>query len=162
MSIIIENQQTKVTVDESVTGLIKSVVDHCLAKEQFAYEVEVGITLVDNERIREINREYRHKDKATDVLSFPMLNMKNGELTTEPEEYDMDENRILLGDIVISLEMGRWQAEEYGHSAERELAFLVAHGMLHLLGYDHETEQDESLMLKKQEELLQDLGYIRF
>jgi len=107
----------------------------------------VSITFTDNESIRELNREYRDIDRATDVLSFPM---------------DDEGDDVVLGDIVISLERAKEQAIEYGHSLEREISFLCVHSTLHLLGYDHETgEEDEKEMFMKQEEILKILGQNR-
>ncbi len=104
---------------------------------------EVSITFCDNERIQQINKAFRGIDRATDVLSFPM------------------EDDTLLGDIVISIPKAQEQALEYGHSFERELFFLALHGFLHLLGYDHETEEDEKVMFVKQEQILTEMGITR-
>ncbi|MFN8672104.1 MAG: rRNA maturation RNase YbeY [Candidatus Sericytochromatia bacterium] len=103
---------------------------------------EVSITFVDNEEIKDLNREYRNKDYATDVLSFPFEN-----------EFNLPINNI-LGDIIISLEKAKEQAEEYGHSFNRELGFLIVHGVLHLLGYDHETKEQEEEMFSLQKKIL--------
>lgn len=116
--------------------------------------VEVSVTFVDNDTIQELNREHRAKDMPTDVLSFAML---EGE-----EMADLPEGEPLpLGDIIISLERCQEQATDYGHSFERELGFLTAHGMLHLLGYDHQTPAEEAAMMAKTEEILAELGLTR-
>ena len=118
------------------------------------------MTFTDNEQIRVINNEQRGIDKATDVLSFPMLEFD--EDGTACADYDTDGDYVILGDIVISLERAREQSEEYGHSFIREVAFLTAHSMLHLLGYDHiKSEKEERIMCEKQEAVLQSLGIVR-
>jgi probable rRNA maturation factor len=116
--------------------------------------VEVSITLVDDATIHELNREHRSVDRPTDVLSFSQL--EGEEMAALPEG-----EAILLGDIVISIERCAAQAEDYGHSFDRELGFLVGHGMLHLLGYDHQTPEDEAVMMAKTEEILGELGLTR-
>ncbi|KPC74740.1 rRNA maturation factor [Thermoactinomyces vulgaris] len=117
--------------------------------------VEVSVTIVDNERIHQLNKEYRDVDRPTDVLSFPLW---------EPDEewvIDEEEERVALGDIVISLPKAKEQAEAYGHSLNREVGFLAVHGFLHLLGYDHETKEEEKEMFAKQEEILSLVGLHR-
>ncbi len=116
-------------------------------------EAEVSITFVDDEAIMDLNRDHRGLHKPTDVLSFSQL---EGE-----EMADLPEGPVLLGDIVVSLERCVEQAADYGHSFERELGFLVAHGMLHLMGYDHQTPEDEAEMMGKTEEILGGLGLTR-
>lgn len=111
---------------------------------------EVSIHLTDDAGIHALNRTYRHVDKPTDVLSFPL-----GEDAVVPGEVR------LLGDVVISVERARAQAEEYGHAFEREVAFLVVHGVLHLLGFDHETEEDRQEMRAREEAVLAGLGLTR-
>ena len=113
--------------------------------EHFDGPAEISVTFVDNNRIHELNREYRGKDSATDVLSFPLG--ENG-------EYDIDEDNgcKLLGDIVISMERAMEQAELYGHSLQREVAYLTVHSMLHLLGYDHEAGGLEAVRMREKEE----------
>jgi len=115
---------------------------------------EVSVTLTNNDHIREINLSYRNKDAATDVISFAL---NEGE---EPEIIDGPEINM-LGDIIISIERAMEQAEEYGHSLERELAFLTVHGMMHLLGYDHIEEEDRLEMRKEEEYVLGHLGITR-
>ena len=112
----------------------------------FQENSEVSITFVDEDEIRALNRDYRNKDTVTDVLSFPI----NSELAMGPSTS--------LGDIAICIKIAQKQAEEYGHSFERELAFLVTHGMLHLLGYNHESPEDEAEMCAAQEQILEKLG----
>ncbi|WP_078545572.1 rRNA maturation RNase YbeY [Litchfieldia alkalitelluris] len=117
---------------------------------------EVSISFVDNERIQEINREYRDKDQPTDVISFAMEELGEDEM----EIIGVDMPRV-LGDIIISIPRTKEQAEEYGHSFMRELGFLAVHGFLHLLGYDHETDEEEALMFLKQKEILDQYGLTR-
>lgn len=114
---------------------------------------ELSVTFVSNERIQEINREYRDKDQPTDVISFALEEMGEGEI----EVVGADIPRI-LGDIIISVPRAREQADEYNHSFERELGFLAVHGFLHLLGYDHMNEQDEKKMFDRQKEILDGYG----
>ncbi len=142
----IQNTQSKVPFTAELEEAILAVID-----EAFSYEgVEprgVSVLITDNEEIKELNREYRQKDAPTDVLSFPLFD----------EEGVLDEDE--LGDIVISLERAKEQAQEYGHSLKREVAFLTAHSMLHLFGYDHENGEQE--MYKMQDDILNSLGITR-
>lgn len=134
---------------------IRKCCQAALEEENISEAAEVSLTIVNNEEIRELNREHRQKDSATDVLSFPLG--ENGEFDTDPET-----NRIMLGDIVISAERAEQQAEEYGHSFEREMCFLATHSMFHLLGYDHEvSEEEEKIMFDKQKRVLEKVGINR-
>lgn len=133
-------------------GLIKDVILASLLCEGFPTNVEVSVSIVNDEEIREINKKFRKKDSVTDVLSFPLLD--------NFVELPNDET-ILLGDIIISLEQAIRQAEEYNHTLEREVGFLTAHSMLHLLGYDHVTEQEEKVMIQKQKNILNSLDLKR-
>lgn len=117
---------------------------------------EVSITIVTDDRIQEINRDYRGIDRPTDVISFALEEMGEDEL----EIYGEGIPRV-LGDIIISLSKAKEQAAEYGHSLERELGFLSVHGFLHLLGYDHMTEADEKIMFSKQKDILNEFGLQR-
>jgi homotetrameric cytidine deaminase/rRNA maturation RNase YbeY len=140
---------------------MENAVEFCLVHEKIEKPSEVSILLVDDEKIREINNEQRGIDSSTDVLSFPIVEMEDGEIKSNLGDIDMEENIMLLGDIVISLETAYKQANEYGHSFERELAFLTTHGVFHLLGYDHEDEESEKNMLNKQEVVLGKMGLKR-
>lgn len=143
----ITNEQEKTDFLPEYEDLIKKAVEGTLEYEGVESNCEVSVTFTDNENIRELNREYRNIDRATDVLSFPM---------------DEEGDEVVLGDIVISLARAKEQAEEYGHSLEREISFLCVHSVLHLLGYDHETgEEDEKEMFGKQEEILNKIGQTR-
>lgn len=148
------NEQDKLSPPEDFEQLVENCAQAALEEEEIEDDAEVSVTLVDNERIRELNREFREIDRETDVLSFP-LGDENG------FEVDPDTDAILLGDIVISLEKARSQAEEYGHGLRREVAFLVTHSLFHLLGYDHMTPDDETEMFAKQEKVLEKLGITR-
>ena len=150
-------------------ALITKVVDAALDYAKCPYEVELNVTLTDNEEIDKINKEFREIDRPTDVLSFPMLDYETpGDFAwlEEDEEnnddcFNPESGELLLGDIVISVEKVLSQAEEYGHSPERELGFLVAHSMLHLFGYDHMEDDERIVMEQKQEEILQMVGLSR-
>ncbi len=136
--------------------LIDKVVKTVLEMEEIKKNVNVYITLTNNENIKEINAEHRNIDKATDVLSFPMF-----EREEIPALKNEDELEDILGDIIVSIEKVREQAEAYGHSFQRELAYLVTHGMLHLLGYDHMIENEKVVMRKREEEILEVLDITR-
>lgn len=138
-------------------GDIKELLIFAAKKESIQTGAELSVTFVDNVRIQEINREYRDKDRPTDVISFAMEEMGEGEIEIH---YDEDAPRM-LGDIIISIPKAEEQAEEYGHSVKRELGFLALHGLLHLMGYDHENETDEKIMFDKQKEILDAYGLTR-
>ncbi len=140
----------KLTEEEKmIQKLVKEVL-----KEEKVRNAECNIIFVDNEKIHEINREYRHIDRVTDVISFAL----EDEMENEPSaQYEMR----VLGDIYISVDRAKEQALEYGHSFLREICFLAIHGMLHLLGYDHQTTEDEKIMFQKQEEVLAKYGIVR-
>ncbi len=167
IELLIEDEQQVKELTPELTEAVRRVAEHALEYESFGFDAEISVIFVDNERIREINKEHRGTDRATDVLSFPMLEFDPAksapENVLELSDCDLNENgAVILGDIVISLERAAEQAAEYGHSLLREVAFLTAHSMLHLLGYDHvDDEHQARIMFKKQEEILQDLGYTR-
>ena len=152
MTVIITNEQDKINIPEDWEEKINRVAAICLREEQMPEHAEVDLLFVDNEAIREMNREYRDKDSATDVLSFPMY---------EADEEIDDEDEILFGDIVISLERAQEQCEAYGHSLEREVMYLLVHGLLHLSGYDHMEEDEKAVMRAQEEKLLAQIGAIR-
>lgn len=141
-----------------VTPQMEQIVIAVLNKAAEAYDIEphteVSLVLADDEYIRGLNRQYRDKDCSTDVLSFALNEGEEPLMIDGPEE-------VLLGDIIISLETATRQAEEYGHSLERELAYLTVHGILHLLGYDHMTEDDKKEMRQEEEYVLSFLGITR-
>lgn len=141
--------------------LLEKTVQTGLKTEGITNPAQVSILLVENEEIRGINHEFRDKDSVTDVLSFPMLEMEDGRFLTEPGASDIADGMLFLGDIVISVPRALEQAEAYGHSAERELAFLTVHGLLHLLGYDHVEPDREEIMTAEQEKILSEMGLNR-
>lgn len=157
MAVFINNLQDKVKFDAVSSELIEKAVEVVLELEHFTQDPEVSISLVDDEHIRELNLTYRQKDSSTDVLSFPLLEEDEEQWMEEGE----DDPELLLGDIVISLETAVKQAEEYGHTLERELAFLTVHGMLHLLGHDHYEEDETILMRSKEKEAMAVLKLFR-
>ena len=141
----------------------ESVVKEVLKEFKCPFEAEVNLTLTDEMGIRELNRDFRGIDRVTDVLSFPMLELSPpGDFSRISKDelclFNPDNGELLLGDIVICVHRAKEQAEEYGHSLKRELAFLIAHSMLHLLGFDHETEKEEGEMCALQEKILSSLG----
>lgn len=141
------------------------VINAALDYEECPYEAEVSLTLVDNNRIHDINKEFRDIDRPTDVLSFPMVEYDDaGEfafLEDEDDCFNPETGELMLGDIIISLDKVEEQAIAYGHSFTREYAFLIAHSMLHLMGYDHMTDDDASIMEAKQRAILDNLNITR-
>ena len=150
------NSQDKNAITYELKMLVRQAIVTTLAYEGYNHDCELSVTFTDNEGIRAINKQFRDMDKETDVLSFPLLDFDGG------EEPPIDEDMQALGDIVISLEKAEAQAEEFGHSFEREVGFLAVHSMLHLLGYDHvDSEEEELEMRRKQSEVLDMMGLTR-
>lgn len=166
MSIYIENETEK-KYDFDFEKLIESVTDKALEYIKCPYEAMISVTLVDGETIREINSETRNIDKVTDVLSFPMIDYGdmpgdfNGLEDYAEDYFDPDTGELNLGDIVLCVEKIDEQAKEYGHSVKREMAFLTAHSMFHLFGFDHMEDDERIRMEKMQEEVLELLGITR-
>lgn len=146
-------------VSEEIVQLMEKCLHQAAEMEQVSGEVVV--TLVNDARIHELNRQYRGIDRPTDVLSFAMNESGDDEPDIFFDEEELEEVPNMLGDIIISVPKAEAQAAEYGHSLERELGFLVVHGFLHLLGYDHGTEAEEKAMFGRQEEVLQKIGLTR-
>ncbi|WP_188376780.1 rRNA maturation RNase YbeY [Halobacillus andaensis] len=144
------------SVDEAFVDLVERVIQFAGEKENIAGENELSVTFVDNKEIQELNRNYRQKDYPTDVISFAMQELGEGEVEVQNEDLP-----VLLGDIVVSVDKAKEQAEDYKHSLEREFAFLALHGFLHLLGYDHMNEEDEKNMFARQEDILNEFGLQR-
>ena len=157
MSIIIENEyegEINIPYEKIAHEVIEAAIDYV----DCPYECEVNLMLTDNETIHAINKEQREIDRPTDVLSFPMA---EGRMIYSGWAFDPESGEFLLGDIVISMDKVWEQAENYGHSREREYAFLIAHSMLHLFGYDHMEEEERKDMEKRQEEILTKTKYTR-
>lgn len=155
IKVIITNDQKEIKIPTGVRMLIRRCCNAVLINEHFEGSAEISVRFVDDETIHELNREYRNVDRSTDVLSFPM---------GEGGVYDInhDTGAKILGDIVISMQHAVSQAELYGHSLQREIAFLTVHSMLHLLGYDHEAEGLERVRMREKEEaVLTQLGLKR-
>ena len=154
LRIYFENEQEKYPVSYNLKILLREAIETTLDFEDFQNVCEVSVTFTDNEGIRELNKKFRQIDKPTDVLSFPLFDFEG-----DCEEPPIDEIISNLGDIVISLERAKEQAEEFGHSFKREVAFLTVHSMLHLLGYDHErSEEEDREMRAKQTEIMKIMG----
>ena len=155
IKVIISNKQKAVKIPTGVRMLVRRCCNAVLLQEEFDGSAEISVTFVDNEEIHELNKQYRNIDRETDVLSFPLG--ENG-------EYDInhDTGAKMLGDVVISLPKAVEQADMYGHSLQREIAFLTVHSVLHLLGYDHEGGGIEAVhMREKEESVLTQLGLKR-
>lgn len=135
---------------------VEKLLQFAAEKEGIAPDAELSVTFVNNEEIQEINRTYRMKDQPTDVISFAMEEMGEGEMEIKGEDLP-----TILGDIIISIPRAMEQASEYNHSFMRELGFLSIHGLLHLLGYDHMEKEEEEIMFAKQKELLDEYGLLR-
>ncbi|WP_194190857.1 rRNA maturation RNase YbeY [Clostridium chrysemydis] len=165
--IYVENNQDKIEVSEELIKKIKEVINFSLKEEDVTIKTEISVLLVDNEEIREINSQTRNIDRATDVLSFPMLDFDDNKVYKEvykDEKFDdsyFDGEDLVLGDMVLSLERAKEQSEEFNHSFEREVFYLIVHSVLHLLGYDHMEEDEKSIMRKREEEILGSLELVR-
>ncbi|EOP67008.1 rRNA maturation factor [Bacillus cereus VDM006] len=153
MSLLIDFFDETEEVKEEYVNMIHDLLEQAARMENVEDGTELSVTFVDNERIQEINRDYRDKDQPTDVISFAMEDMGEGEMEIVGAEMPR-----MLGDLIISIPRAKEQAEEYGHSFDRELGFLALHGFLHLLGYDHMTDEDEKEMFGKQKEILEAFG----
>lgn len=165
MILEIENVQEEIPYNDEMRKILETCAEKTLKIERFNSLVEISVTLMNNKQIRQLNKEYRGIDQETDVLSFPMIDFQGeqGEWDMEALRNDIDpENQaVILGDIVISMEKASRQAEEYGHSFSRELGFLMVHSMMHLLGYDHEDEEDAKIMREHEEAVLSGLNLTR-
>ena len=150
------NGENSFPIEETVEQVATAVLD----MEGCPYEIQLNVLLTDNDGIHAYNKEYRKIDRETDVLSFPNLDFDEPE-DREADYFDPDTGELILGDIIISVDRVKEQAESYGHSQKREFAFLVAHSMLHLCGYDHMEEDEAKVMEAKQEQVLASLGITR-
>ena len=151
IKVIITNNQKTVKIPTGIRMLVRRCCNAVLKLENFEGPAEISVTFTDNEGIRELNRQYRDKDIDTDVLSFPMG--ENGVY-----DVDMETGAKILGDVVISMEKARDQAERFGHSFQREVGYLTAHSVLHLLGYDHIDNLEKVRMREKEELVMDQLG----
>ena len=151
MEIILDDRQDKIKVSEELLNKINDIIVECLHYEGYDDNYEVSLSFVDNEEIHQLNRDFRGVDRATDVLSFPLLT----------DDFDIEIEEESLGDIVISLERALEQSIEYNHSFDREVCFLVCHSMFHLLGYDHDTEENTKEMRKREKDVLNKLNITR-
>lgn len=159
MNILIDDRQNKVSA-AGLEDIITDVIKTSLEVEGVVDNVEISVSFVDNEEIQKLNKYYRGIDSPTDVLSFPLVEFE--EIYSDidlPDETDGDIQKVEpIGDIVISLEKAMQQSIEYGHSFEREVAYLTAHSMFHLLGYDHENDEDKKIMREKEETVMAKLN----
>jgi len=165
MTSYVENE-TEYSFPFEIQELLDRIMEAVMDRENCPYETTVNLLLTDNAGIREYNREYRSLDRETDVLSFPNIAfVREGDFSVveadEADYFDPDSGELILGDIIISTDRIEEQARSYGHSELREFAFLVAHSMFHLCGYDHMEEEEAAIMEKKQETVLGQLGITR-
>ena len=162
-----DNRQNVIEVTDELINIINEVCDLALKDEEVVMPYQISLLFVDNKEIRQINNETRGIDKATDVLSFPMLDypenmvFKNVYKNKKFNEIYLDGDELVLGDMVLSLERAKEQSIEYNHSFEREVCYLVVHSILHLLGYDHMNDEDKSKMRAREEEILGKLNINR-
>lgn len=156
MSLVIDLNDETNELEKEQIETIEKLLNYAAKMENVQDEAEISVTFVNNERIQEINREYRNKDYPTDVISFAMEEQGEGEIEVIGAEMPP-----VLGDLIISIPKAKEQANEYGHSFMRELGFLAVHGFLHLLGYDHMTKADEVKMFSRQKEILETYGLKR-
>lgn len=166
MTFYVENE-TEHIFSFDINQTVEEVALKVLEMENCPYETQINVLVTDNEGIREFNRQYRGIDRETDVLSFPNLTFEKESLFEIPKEaeadfFDPESGELILGDIIVSADRVKEQAESYGHSEKREFAFLVAHSMFHLCGYDHMFPEEARIMESKQEEVLTELGITRF
>ncbi|SUY47430.1 metalloprotease [Clostridium putrefaciens] len=162
--IYVENNQNDFLIDEDFIKDIEKVADFALKKEAVNINYELSILLVNNIEIKNINKKHRNIDNETDVLSFPLLDYPKDKVFSEVyleckfDETYLDGEDLLLGDIVISLEKALEQSKDYGHSFKREVAYLIVHSILHLLGYDHMEIAEKAVMRKREEYILGELN----
>jgi len=144
MEVLFDNRQDKIKIQKSTEDLLEKVIETSLKLENMSLDYEISVSFVTNDEIRELNSQFRNIDKETDVLSFPF-------------EDEFETGIRILGDIVLSVEKAMDQAEEFGHTVERELAYLTAHSTLHLMGYDHMNDDEKSIMRQKEKAIMKAL-----
>jgi metalloprotein, YbeY/UPF0054 family len=165
--IYIENRQNKIQIDEEFENKLRKIIEFVLIEEGVERKAQLSVIFVDNAQIHELNRDFRNIDRPTDVLSFPMLEFPTHNIYSQVySNYDFEDSffdgdELVLGDMAISLEKAEEQSKEYGHSFEREVAFLTVHSILHILGYDHEETVDKDIMRQREELLLSKLHISR-
>lgn len=165
--IFVDNRQEKISISEVTIKQLENTILFALKEEEVNVPCEVSLLFVDNEEIKEINNETRGIDRATDVLSFPMLDYPEGKVFKEVyknrkfDETFLDGEDLVIGDIVLSLEKALEQSKEFNHSFEREACYLVVHSVLHLLGYDHMEDEEKKVMREREEEILNKLKITR-
>lgn len=165
--IFVDNRQSKIEITEEIEKSIANIIEYALREEKVNIPCEVSVVFVDNEKIRELNRENRNIDKVTDVLSFPMLEYDKKKVFKDIyENYifpdtDLDGGSLVLGDIALSLEKAKQQSLEFEHSFIREVVYLTIHSVLHLLGYDHMEEDEKTIMRGREEEILEKFDLTR-
>jgi len=158
--IFIDNRQDKIEVSPELETTIKDVIEYTLKEEELIIDNEVSVIFIDNEEIKKINLKHRGIDKVTDVLSFPMLDYPGSKVFKDVyvnynfDQSDLYDNKLVIGDVALSLEKATEQSEEFGHTFIRECAYLTVHSVLHLLGYDHIEENEKNVMRKREEEIL--------
>lgn len=145
MKIYIDNRQKKVELNSDINDIIEEVIKSVLLLENKSLNYEISVSLVDNQEIKELNKDYRNMDKETDVLSFPM-----------EDDFNLLDT-IILGDIIISIEKALEQSQNFSHSLYREISYLTAHSMLHLLGYDHMNDEDKRKMRQKEKDIMKEI-----
>ena len=160
----IDDKTYNIEVTAKIFDLINDVIKFSLNYINFKYDYELCVTLTDNNGIQTLNKKHRNIDRETDVLSFPMLEFDDGPYNDKydfSKETNPETGKVMLGDIVLSLEQARIQAIEYGHSYDREISYLLVHSILHLMGYDHIEEEDRVIMRSKEEDILKVLKLTR-
>ena len=165
--IYIDNRQNMIEVTSELERVIKDVIEYTLLEEKLFIDNEVSVIFIDNEEIQKINSNNRGIDEITDVLSFPMLFypenkvFKDVYINYEFDQSDLYDEKLVIGDVALSLEKAKQQSEEFGHSFIREYAYLTVHSILHLLGYDHIEEAPKNIMRKREEEILNNFKIYR-
>ncbi|MBR5507909.1 MAG: rRNA maturation RNase YbeY [Clostridia bacterium] len=157
--IYIEDVRDNPDLTEEMEKLLEKTVEAALSYEKVEIPCFVSISIVEEDEIKEINNEHRGIDKVTDVLSFPVVNLIDGTFTEDAGDFY--EGRLILGDVVLCAKRAQEQAEEFGHSIEREMSYLTCHSILHLIGYDHEDEGEREVMRKKEEAVMEILNLRR-
>ena len=156
MLIVNLSNEQNIKISEQITSLLKAACEAVLKNEEFNDDAEINITLVSDERIRELNSAFRNIDKSTDVLSFPQY-----EFDEEGDVSHITDGVLILGDVIISLEHAKAQSLEFNHSLNREVGYLTAHSMLHLLGYDHMEDDEKARMRQKEEQIMTNIKLTR-